>query len=96
VTDVSLIERLMTGPRAGWPAGAVHAGTDGHRPGPAALGRARLHMHQTRHPFACCYLEQGGSLLALQRILGRGTVTLTEWADQPPSRPNQAVQIRRK
>jgi len=37
-----------------------------------------FHAHQTRHTFACQWLERGGSLAALQRILGHSTISTTE------------------
>lgn len=36
------------------------------------------HWHQLRHTFACRYLERGGSLAALQRMLGHSTSRMTE------------------
>jgi integrase len=35
-------------------------------------------VHRLRHTFACRYLEGGGSVEALQQILGHSTVKLTE------------------
>jgi len=46
-----------------------------------AIGRragVRWHFHQLRHTFACCWLESGGSIAALQLILGHSTVRMTE------------------
>lgn len=37
-----------------------------------------LVVHRLRHTFACRYLERGGSVEVLQRILGHSTVRLTE------------------
>jgi integrase len=37
-----------------------------------------FHVHRLRHTFSCRYLERGGSVEALQRILGHSTVKLTE------------------
>ena len=37
-----------------------------------------FHMHQTRHTYACRYLERGGSLHALQQLLGHSTVLVTQ------------------
>jgi len=41
-------------------------------------GVRQFHMHQTRHTFACRYLERGGSLHALQQLLGHGSVLVTQ------------------
>lgn len=38
----------------------------------------RWHLHQTRHTFACLYLDQGGSIEDLCKILGHDTVKTTE------------------
>ncbi len=37
-----------------------------------------FHVHRLRHTFATSYLERGGTLEALQRILGHSTIKLTE------------------
>lgn len=41
-------------------------------------GVARFHPHQMRHTFACCWLEQGGSLAALQQVLGHASIVTTQ------------------
>jgi integrase len=51
----------------------------------------KFHVHQTRHTFACRWLERGGSITALQEILGHGSVVTT----QRYGRPNEAA-IRRE
>ena len=38
----------------------------------------RFHVHQTRHTFACLWLERGGSLAALQEILGHASIVVTQ------------------
>ena len=43
-----------------------------------ASGVARFHTHQLRHTFACQWLEKGGSLAALQEILGHSTIVTTQ------------------
>jgi site-specific recombinase XerD len=37
-----------------------------------------FHVHRLRHTYACRYLEAGGTLERLQRILGHSTIKLTE------------------
>lgn len=37
-----------------------------------------FHMHQTRHTYACRFLEAGGNLEALQLALGHGTIRVTQ------------------
>ena len=37
-----------------------------------------FHCHQTRHTFACGWIERGGSLAALQQILGHASVVTTQ------------------
>lgn len=41
-------------------------------------GVARFHAHQLRHTFACRWLERGGSLAALQQMLGHSSIVTTQ------------------
>jgi integrase len=41
-------------------------------------GVDRFHVHQTRHTFACQWLERDGSLASLQQILGHASVVTTQ------------------
>jgi len=41
-------------------------------------GVERFHVHQLRHTFACQWLERGGTLAALQQVLGHASVLTTQ------------------
>jgi len=41
-------------------------------------GVAKFHAHQLRHTFACRWLERGGSLAALQQMLGHSSIVTTQ------------------
>lgn len=41
-------------------------------------GAEGFHVHQMRHTFACQWLERGGSLVALQQVLGHASIVSTQ------------------
>jgi integrase len=41
-------------------------------------GLEKFHAHQFRHTMACVWLEQGGSLAALQHVLGHASIVTTQ------------------
>ncbi|HET9232948.1 MAG TPA: tyrosine-type recombinase/integrase [Candidatus Eisenbacteria bacterium] len=46
-------------------------------------GVAGFHVHQMRHTFACQWLERGGSLAALQQVLGHASIVTTQRYARP-------------
>ena len=43
-----------------------------------ATGLAGFHVHQMRHTFACQWLVRGGTLAALQQLLGHVSIVTTQ------------------
>jgi integrase len=41
-------------------------------------GVERFHVHMLRHTFACAWVDRGGSLAALQLLLGHSSITTTQ------------------
>jgi integrase len=41
-------------------------------------GVERFHVHMLRHTFACSWVDRGGSLAALQHLLGHSSITTTQ------------------
>ena len=57
-----------------WPSGDIRTAFEN------AVAEAKLddfHFHDTRHHFASWFVMRGGSLQALQEILGHGTLAMT-------------------
>jgi integrase len=66
----------LPGPHEGrvWPAGSIRTAFEN------AVTEAKLedfHFHDLRHTFASRYVMRGGSLPALQQILGHATLQMT-------------------
>jgi integrase len=49
----------------------------------ALTGLVTFHAHQTRHTFACRYLEARGTLTMLQEILGHASMEQTQQCGRP-------------
>ena len=41
-------------------------------------GMARFHVHQLRHTFGCQWMDRGGSLGALQQVMGHASIVTTQ------------------
>ena len=75
-------------------------------PGTFALAIRKLtgiegfHVHQMRHTFACHWLERGGSLVALQQVLGHASIVTTQryarLTDEAVMRETQRLEVHRE
>jgi len=63
-----------------------HLGTLSAKERKALKGLSRFHVHQTRHTFACRYLEMGGELAMLSEILGHASIEMTQRYGRPNAR----------
>ena len=55
-------------------------------------GVERFHVHMLRHTFACAWVDRGGSLAALQLLLGHSSITTTQRYGRPAA-GHHALQI---